>query len=174
MLTLLKTRRSIRKFQSKEVEAEKVDTLIKAALLSPTSRNLFPWEFIIVTDKQLLEKLSTSKAHGSTFLKDAPLGIVVIANEEKSDVWVEDASIASIIVQLTAESIGLGSCWIQIRKRKRKESETSEDYVKQTLNIPEPYKVESIIAIGYADEQRQPYDEAHLQYEKIYREKRSK
>ena len=173
MLALLKKRRSIRKFQKKEVEAEKVEMLIKSALLSPTSRNLFPWEFIVVTDKQLLQKISNSKAHGSTFLKDAPLGIVVIANEEKSDVWVEDASIASIILQLAAESIGLGSCWIQIRKRMHSETQTSEAYVKHTLNIPKPYKVESIIAIGYPDEQRQPYNEVHLQYKKIHKEKYS-
>ncbi|MDK2799866.1 MAG: hypothetical protein PWP27_1077 [Clostridiales bacterium] len=168
MLEILKKRRSIRKFKEVSVEKEKIEALIQAALLSPTSRNLYPWEFIIVTDKSLLQKLALSKEHGSTFLKDAPLGIVVLADPDKSDVWIEDTSIASILIQVTAESLGLGSCWIQIRQRQHNESQTSEEYVREVLNIPQNMKIESIIAVGYPDEQRPAHTEEELLYNKVY------
>lgn len=168
MLDLLFKRRSIRKFKNKEIEKSKIDILVKSALLSPSSRGINPWEFIIINDKNLLNKLSQSKEHGSSFLKNAPLGIVVIADPEKSDVWIEDASIASIIIQLTAESIGLTSCWIQIRERFYNSKITSENYIKNLLDIPAKYKVESIIAIGYTDESLSSYKENQLQFIKVF------
>ena len=160
-------RRSIRKYKEDKVPKEIVNKLVKAALLSPSSRRINPWEFIIVEDKEILEKLSGAKKHGSTFLRKAPLGIVVIADENKSDVWVEDTSIASIILQLTAQSLDLGSCWIQIRNRMHNDTITSEEYIRDLLHIPTNYKVESIISIGYPDEERPPQDVEKLQYEKL-------
>jgi len=168
MLELLKKRRSIRKYKENRLEKEKVDKLIKAALFSPSSKNRRPWEFIIVDDKDLLNKLSQSKQHGAGFLKNAALGIIVLADPEQCDVWIEDTSIASIILHLTAASLNLGSCWIQLRERWHNSSVTAEEYVRKVLNIPEKYKVESIIAIGYPNEQRPPHDESDLQYEKVH------
>ena len=167
MLEILKKRRSVRNYTETAVEAEKINMLVQAALLSPTSRNLHPWEFIVVTDKGTLEKLSRSKEDGSSFLKNAPLGIVVIADPDKSDVWVEDASIASIIIQLTAESVGLSSCWIQIRKRLHKNGASSQQYVRKILGIPENRNVESIIAVGYSREKDMSGTEKNLKYEKV-------
>lgn len=152
MIELLRQRRSIRQFENTPVEPDKRNQLTEALLRSPSSRNFDPWEFIVVDDRQLLDKLSQSKQHGSAFLKGAPLGIVICADENKSDVWVEDCSIASILVQLTAQSLGLGSCWIQIRKRMHDETVTSEDYIRTLLDIPEGIRVESIIAVGYPAE----------------------
>jgi len=88
-LSLIQKRRSIRKFLAKPVEEEKIDFLIEAALRAPSSRGFNPWEFVIVTERDLLKKLSDAKMHGSEFLKNAPLGIVVCAAPEKCDVWVE-------------------------------------------------------------------------------------
>jgi nitroreductase len=141
--------------------------LLEAALRAPSSRSINPWEFIIISDSNLLKKLSESKPHGSAFLKKAPLGIVILADPEKSDVWIEDASIACIFIQLAAESLGLGSCWIQIRKRMHDKSKTAEAYISDLLNIPENLCVESIIAIGYPDEKIAPHEKSELQYEKI-------
>lgn len=167
-LELLRNRRSVRKYKDVPVEQEKIDALVKAALLSPSSRSLRPWEFIVVTDKSILNKLSECKPHGAAFLKDAPLGIVVTADPAKCDVWVEDTSIASIIIQLAAETMGLGSCWIQIRKRMHSDTQTAEDYIKGVIKIPESYTVESIIAIGYPDERKTPYSEKDLLYQKVH------
>jgi len=168
---LIKNRRSIRKFQNKKVEQEKIDVIVNSALLSPSSRSRRPWEFIVVTDKDILKKLSTCREHSSSFLADAPLGIVVIANPETCDVWIEDTSIASIIIQLAAQSLGLGSCWIQVRERYGAGNVKAGDYIKKILDIPEKYEVECIIAIGYPAEDKKPYDESQLAYEKIHYEK---
>lgn len=168
MLELLKKRRSIRKFKDKEIEEEKIAQLMEGALLSPSSRGRKPWEFIVITDKNILNKLSFSKHAGSTFLKNAPLGIVVLGNPDVSDVWVEDTSIATILIQLVAESIGLGSCWIQIRERNYNDNTKSEDYIRQIFNIPESIRIESIIAIGYPDEIKASYEEDDLNYSKVF------
>ena len=108
VMSLIRKRRSIRRFLQKPVEVAKIDVLLEAALRAPSSRGINPWEFIVVTDQDLLERLSEAKHHGSNFLKDAPLGIVVCADPAKSDVWIEDNSIAAIYIQLAAEFVGSG------------------------------------------------------------------
>ena len=167
-MSLIRERRSIRKYDARPVEQEKIDLIIEAALRSPSSRSLHPWQFIVVTDPETLKKLAKSKEHGSEFIGGAPLGIAVIADPERCDVWVEDCSIASIFIQLAAHSLGLGSCWIQIRKRVHSNNETSEAYVKNVLGIPENLVVESLIAIGYPAENKKGHAENNLQMEKIH------
>lgn len=167
-LSLVQKRRSIRKFQDKLVEPEKVDVLIEAALRSPSSMGKRPWQFIVVRDRKLLQKLSAAKQFGSTFLKDAPLGIVVCADPGVSDVWVEDASIASILIHLAAASIGLGSCWIQIRERRHDDAKTSQAYIREALDIPETTAVEAIVAVGYPDEEPPPHEKETLLYDRVY------
>lgn len=153
-LELLNNRRSIRKFKDIPVEKEKIKLLMEAAVRSPSSRSFNPWNFIVIQDKLILEKLSKSKPHGAGFLKNAPLGIVVCGDTSKSDVWVEDTSIASIFLHLCAHDLGLGSCWIQIRKRDCSNLKTADTYIRELLNIPDKIMVESIIAIGYPDESK--------------------
>jgi nitroreductase len=152
----------------KPVEPEKIDLLIESALRAPSSRGFNPWEFIVVSDGVLLEKLSRAKPHGASFLKSAPLGIVVCADPEKCDVWIEDASIASIFIHLASESMELGSCWIQIRKRMHDQTKTAEQYIRELLDIPEKLNVESIIAVGYPTEKKSPHPKEDLQYDKVH------
>ena len=167
-LPLVQKRRSIRKFLKKQIEKEKVDVLIEAALRSPSSMSRNPWEFIVVTEPNTLDKLSRSKPHGATFLKNAPLGVVVCADPVKCDVWIEDCSIASIFIHLAAESVGLGSCWIQIRERPYDDAKSAGDYVSEILKIPDNFKVESIVAVGYPDENKPPHKKEELPYDKVY------
>jgi len=167
-LSLVQKRRSIRRYKDKPVEPEKIDRLIEAALRAPSSRGFNPWEFVVVADGVLLEKLSKAKPHGASFLKDASLGIVVCVDPEKCDVWIEDASIASIYIHLAAESMELGSCWIQIRKRMHDQTKTAEQYIRELLNVPENFNVESIIAIGYPAEMKSPHSKEDLQYDKVH------
>lgn len=171
MLEFLKTRRSIRKFQDRPVEKEKVDGIIKSVLLAPSSRSRRPWEFVVVTDKETLKDLSLCRKGSSSFLAEAPLGIVVLADKEACDVWIEDCSIAAIIAQLSAHSMGLGSCWIQVRERMKDEKVSAETYIKERLNIPDKYAVQCMIAIGYPGEEKKPYEEEMLSYNKIHFEK---
>ena len=154
MIDLLRERRSIRKYEARGIEFEKVEILKEALLRSPSSMNRRPWEFIFVDDKDLLARLSRAKEHGAGFLRDAALGIVVCGDETVSDVWQEDCSIAAIIVQLAAQSIGLGSCWVQIRNRIHVQGITSEKYIQGLLGLPENLRVECIISLGYPAEKK--------------------
>jgi len=166
MLDILRNRRSIRRYRDKDLEPGTIDLLKEAALRAPSSRGIKPWRFFFVEDEDLLKKLSRAKEHGSSFLEGAVLGVVVCADESESDVWVEDCSIASIILQLVGQSLGLGSCWIQIRNRMHSSSLSSEDYVKGILGLPKGMKVESIISFGYPDEEKPPVRKEDLDYDK--------
>jgi nitroreductase len=168
MIEFLRTRRSIREYASKPIEPEKLELLKEAVLRSPSSRNIDPWEFIFVDDRSLLKKLATCKPHGADFLTHAALGIVVCGDSRQSDTWIEDCSIASILVQMVAQSIGLGSCWVQVRNRMSDDQTTSEQYVQTLLRIPEHIKVESIIAVGYPAEKRGPLPRASLKDAKVH------
>ena len=164
---LIQTRRSIRKFKDTPVEQEKIDCLVEAALRSPSSRSINPWRFIVIDNRETITQLSSAKPHGSSFLKGAPLCIVVCADSGESDVWVEDTAIASAFIHLAAHDLGLGSCWIQIRKREYNASKSAETYVKEHLKIPDNIVIESIIAIGYPDEVKQGHPKDTLQYRKV-------
>ena len=113
MYKLLQVRRSHRKFTEQAVEQEKIDAILRNALMSPAGKSLNPWEFIVVTDKEMQEKMSKCKPFGGAFLAEAPLSIVIIADTEKSDVWVEDCSVAAFNIQLTVEDLGLGTLLIE-------------------------------------------------------------
>lgn len=166
-LELAKKRRSIRKYTDKQVEAEKIDAIVEAVLRAPTSRGRNSWEFVVVTDSGLLDALSRSRPHGTAHLKNAVLGIVVLANPQICDVWIEDASIASIYIHLAATALGLGSCWIQIREREHDDTQTAEAYVAKHLNLPAHIKVESIVAIGYPAEGKPARPKEGLPYDKV-------
>lgn len=149
LIDLLRARRSIRRFKDQPVEQEKLDLLLEAALRSPSSKGNNPWEFIVVSDRERLEKLAVAKAHGATFLAHAPLAIVVCADPAKSDVWVEDAAIAATLIHLEATDLGLGSCWVQIRLRQREDTTSSQAYLAELLDLPTSLKVLAIVGIGY-------------------------
>lgn len=134
---------------------------------SPSSRSFNPWQFIVVEDRDLLEKLAKAKPHGASFLAKAPLGIVVLGDTTASDVWVEDTSIASMFIHLAASSLGLGSCWIQIRKRDHDPLISADRYIKDLLGIPDNLMIESIIAVGYPDEEKSGHAKETLAYEKV-------
>jgi nitroreductase len=173
MIELLRKRRSIRKFTREKVALETVELLTEALLRAPSSRGINPWEFVLVDDEELLAGLARSKQHGSEFLRNAPLAIVVCADSTRSDVWVEDCSIAAIIVQLTALSLGLGSCWAQIRNRQHDASSSAEEFIRDLLGLPEHYMVECIIGIGHPDESKRPVPAKDLQFTKVKRNRYS-
>lgn len=166
---LITNRRSCRKFTEEKLTPEQVELILKAALKSPSSKSKNPWEFIVIEDQEMLVKLSKCKTHGAKPLAGCTLAIVVLADPLTSDVWVEDASIASIMMQLQAEDLNIGSCWIQIRERSVvEEGPMSEEYIREILDIPLPLQVLSIIAFGHKGQDRPPIDDDNLQWEKIH------
>ena len=165
---LIKTRRSMRKFTSEELTEDEAAALMKAALMSPSSHRSNGWQFVVVDDKETLVKLSQCKESGAALIADAPLAIVVMADPLASDVWIEDASIASIMIQLQAEDLGLGSCWVQVRERYAADGTSANEIVHEILDIPLQLQVLSIIAVGHKGMERKPFNEDHLQWEKIH------
>ena len=147
----------MRKFTGEELSQEDVVALLKAALMAPTSKRSNSWQFIAVDDKKLLSELSHCKEQASSF-----------ADPLASDVWIEDASIASIMIQLQAEDLGLGSCWVQVRERYTATGMPSDEFVRGVLDIPLQLQVLSVIAIGHKGMERKPFNEDHLQWEKIH------
>jgi nitroreductase len=167
MIELLRKRRSIRKYTGQPVSRQARDLLVETLLRSPTSRNGKSWEFVVVDDADLLESLSRAKQNGAAFLKEAALGIVIAGDSTKSDVWVEDTAIAAALVQATAEWLGLGTCWIQIRNRPHDAQGTAEGYIQQLLGLPEHIKVASIISVGHPAEAKPARPTSELEYHKV-------
>jgi nitroreductase len=171
LFDLMKKRRSIRKYTGEKVSAEALNLILKAGLTSPSSRGFRPWEFITVRDKEVLDKLAQTKASGSMMLKNADCAVIVLADMDKSDVWVEDASIAMTYMHLMAAELGIGSCWIQCRLRKTADGSSSEEYVRDLLDIPGNYGVLAILSLGMPDEVKDPVSEVDLDMTKIHEEK---
>jgi nitroreductase len=168
MIDLLRTRRSVRKFTEQSIEPEKLEILKEAILRAPSSKNSNAGEYIFVDDQELIQKLAQCKPHGAAPLQTAKLAIVILIDESKTSAWVEDASIASFVAHLGAHSLGLVSCWIQIREREYSDDKMSEEYICELLNIPEGLRVLSIIAIGYAQRPHEGRPASELDFGKIH------
>jgi len=164
---LAEKRRSVKVYAKRPVEADKIDAIIEAALRSPSGRAARPWEFVVVTDKTLLEKLSVAKPMGGAFVKDAPVAVVVCGDASASGLWLEDCSIAAVTMQYAAHALGLGSRWAQIRGNHFKEGKTSTQYIAELLGLPGNLTVECIIAIGHPGEELVPYKKDELRFDKV-------
>ncbi len=165
---LLIRRRSIRKFSAELLSPDEIRKIIEAALLSPTSKNRHSWEFIAVEENGTLAKLSVCKPGSASFIADAALAVVVLGNPLISDAWVEDASIAAINMQLQAEELGIGSCWVQVRNRNYSDTISAGEYINELLDIPMPMEVLCVIAFGKKEKEKTPADPDNLHWEKVH------
>lgn len=168
VLSLLQARRSCRRFLPRPIEQDKIERLLEAALRAPSSRGLRPWEFILVTEKAALAALGQVKAHGAEFLAGAALAVVVCADPERCDVWIEDCAIAALLLQLEAEALGLGSCWAQLRLRQNRDGRCAEAVARELLGIPSTLAVPMIIGLGYPAQPQQGHGRASLPWGKIH------
>ena len=145
---ILLKRKSVREFSGEDITKEQLNKILEAGLLAPTSRNLKPCNFLVVSNKDTLKELSEVKEHGSQFLANANKAIVVVADSLLADTWIEDSSIALGYMHLMAASIDVGSCWIQIRLRKSGDGEDAEKLVRDIVKIDDFYRVVGILALG--------------------------
>jgi nitroreductase len=142
------SRRSIRKFQKRSVEERLILQILDAARHAPSSRNSQPWEFIVVRKHETLSMLSMIHQY-AWLLKDAPIAIIVVANESLSPRrYIQDCSAAIQNLLLAAHGLGLGCCWVAVHSLKDTEV---EEKVKGIVPMPEDRRVVAIIAIGYPD-----------------------
>lgn len=161
-------RRSIRKYGEELLSPDDTKKILEAALLSPTSKNRHSWEFIAVEEKEMLAKLAKCKPKSAEFISDAALVVVVLGNPLLSDAWVEDASISAINMQMQAEELGIGSCWIQVRNRFFSDTITSGEYINELLGVPMPLETLCMIAFGKKEKVRTPADIDNLHWEKVH------
>ncbi|MCM1517500.1 MAG: nitroreductase family protein [Pseudoflavonifractor sp.] len=165
---LLVNRHSIRRYTDEHLAPEDVKLILEAALLAPTSKSSRPWQFIVVEDKDMLQRLSECKESGAGPVSRAALAVVVAVDPSLSDPWIEDASIAATLMQLQAADLGLGSCWIQVRDRYRADGVSANEYVQELLGIPETLPVVCIVTFGHKAEERKPVDTSKLLWEKVH------
>lgn len=156
-------RRSIRKYLDKEISDEDIKKILKAGMNAPTARNLKPYEFIVVRNKETLAKLSEMKKN-AYFTKDSNVTIVLLARE-LSDYWQQDLGAVSENMLLEAARLGIGSCWVGITPNVE-----YENYARGVLGIPSEVRVFSLMTLGYPGEEKQPNDnyyEEKVHYEKF-------
>jgi len=168
MLDILFKRRSVRRYTNTAIDQNKIDRILKAGLLAPSSKSKYPWEFILCNKPELNQKLSECKPHGASFLKHAPASIVITGDESLSDVWIEDCSIAAGFMLLQAEKEGIGACWIQVRERPHNDTIDAEEYIKNLLEIPKSQRILAIIALGNKDGTKDRREESFLKKDKIH------
>lgn len=144
----IKKRRSIRAFERKEVSEEQVETLIDAARHAPSAGNIQPWEFVVVRDPEIKGRLSVA-ALNQAFIEEAPVVIVVCADEARSgqgyesrgvDLYcIQDTAAATENLLLAAYAMGLGTCWVGAFR---------EDKVRRTLKTPTHIRPVAIVPVG--------------------------
>lgn len=161
-------RRSVRSYTAEEIPKEKLRRIIEAGLLAPTGRNRKPCEFYVIGDKALLKSLSEIKPAGGAMLKDCAAAIVVMGDSDKSDTWIEDASIALSYMQLMAADRGVGSCWCQIRLRGSSSGSDAESCVRRLLSAPDNFRIVGILALGMPENMPEPHSAGDAEWSKVH------
>ena len=156
-LEVIEKRRSVRKYSDRPVEKEVSDAIVKVAQTAPSSRNSKSSAFMIIEDKDTLEALSQMRDSGAGLLAGAQSAIVVMGDETKTDLWVDNCAISATFVQLAVTAMDLVSCWVHVNGRPRMKAEpegaTAEDYVTELLGIKDGLRPYCVIAIGYPVEE---------------------
>ena len=171
LLELMINRRSVRKYSTEPVTDEQIKTITTAALLGPSGHSKYPCEFIVVKDRETLEKMSHCRVAVAKMLNNASCAIVVIADKDKADTVIEDSAISMMNMHLMAANLGLGSCWIQLRIREAEDGRSSEEYIRELLGIPQNYLCQAILSIGNLEKTPKPHDVNKLHFDKIHSEK---
>jgi nitroreductase len=149
VLEAIRHRRSIRKYQTKEVEKEKLNKILEAARWAPSASNKQPWHFIVVRDDETRKQLADIHTYGR-FMKESPVVIVVLGYPEKHPKYhLADPHNAVQNILLSAYSQGLGTCWMGVRDT------DFEPRFKNILQIPNDLRVVCAVSLGYPNEERQ-------------------
>lgn len=175
LLDIMKNRRSVRTYTVDTISKEKLEKILQAGLLSPSGRAIRPWELIVVQDRETIQKMAGCREGSADMLKGASAAIVVAADPKKTDVWIEDCSIVMTQMHLMADSLGVGSCWIQVRLRDAGKAApagtTTESYLQDLLHIPKNYNIEAILSLGMPKNHPAPRTLEELPYGKIHWER---
>ena len=148
LLEIMRQRRSVRMYTGEEIPQEKIDMILQSALLSPSGKGSRPCEFVVVKNKDTLNKMTGCRTGAANMLRGADCAIVVLGDTDKTDTTIEDSSIALMNMHLMADYLGVGSCWIQVRLREASDGRSAEDYLREILSFPENMKPEAVLSLG--------------------------
>ncbi len=156
-------RRSIRKFHSNFVDDEKIDLMLQAAMAAPSAHNARPWHFIVVKDRQTLDRLADIHPYAK-MCYEATLAIVVCGEPAISEnYWPQDCSAATQNILLAGTSLGLGTVWLGVHPGVERKGP-----IKQLFGVPDELEVLSVVAVGYPAEKkpsRTQYDAGRVHHE---------
>jgi len=167
ILNQITARRSIRQYQARPVEKEKIDQLLQAAMAAPSAMNIKPWEFVVVTEPDLLSALRSALMFGK---HDAPAAIAVCGNTSffkhpmASNFWIQDCSAATENILLAAVGLGLGTVWIGVHP-----IHNFSKRVAMILDLPDHVKPLNLVYVGYPAEEkpaRTQYDPDRVHWER--------
>lgn len=150
----LKTRRSIRSYDSKSVPKQMIETIIDCARLAPSANNIQPWEFIVVTDQAMRKRIADLTDYGK-FIAQAPVCIAVYSKDVKH--YLEDCSAATENILVAAHALGLGTCWVAGYGKSYGEP------IAEMLGVPKGHKLVALISLGYPAQQAKPYNKRPLE-----------
>lgn len=161
--SVLAKRRSVRKFLPTVPSRELLLDIVRDALTAPSSRNMHTTRFMIVDDRETIDKLAALRDYGSGFMTEATAAIIVMGDTTKTDLWRENCAISATMLQLSIVDHGLSSCWVHVADRPRvhaePDSERAETYMRTFIDIPKDWAVECVIALGYSDFEPKPLPE---------------
>jgi nitroreductase len=149
----IKERRSIRSYSDKPIPKKILEELIDCGRLAPSAKNKQPWQFVVITDKNMLKKIASAVVYGS-FLRDASACIIILC--EDVQFYLEDGCAATENILLAAKSLGIGSCWIAGDKKEY------TDKILQLIKAPGGFKLVSIISLGFTNEDIMPKGKKEL------------
>mgnify|MGYP001050672531 CR=1 FL=1 len=165
-ITAIKTRRSIRKFTGEKIGESELRTILETGFLAPSAHNFQPWEYIVVRDEEMLQRIADIHPYGK-MLPQAGCGIIVCGNQNKQELMgflVEDCAASIENMLIAVNSLGLGAVWCGIYP--------VENLVKsfeKTFDIPKHIIPIGIIALGHPAEEKEAadrYDEEKIHYDK--------
>ena len=167
MLEIMRRRRSVRRYTEEKISDEQLKQIVSAALLAPSGHSKYPCEFIVVKSREVLEKMSHCRKGVAKMLEGAAAAVVVVADKDKSDTFVEDSCVAMMSMQLLATSLGIGNCWIQVRGREAEDDSASEVYLRGILNFPENFACQAILSLGYPAKEPRARELDKLNFDKV-------
>ena len=166
-------RRRVRTFTADPVAEEDVTRIVEAALAAPSSKNTRSSGFMIVGEPELIGRIARMRDYGSAFVEKAPLVVLVTGDEARSDLWEVNAAISATYVQLAAEALGLGSCWVHVagrpQRRDEPEGPSAEEYLRSFLPVPEGRRILCAVAIGHSAESAPPPRRESVAEERVIR-----
>lgn len=157
------TRRSVRQYTNEPVSDQAIETILRAAMQSPSAVNLQPWHFVVIDDHMLLDRIPNFHPY-SSFLREAPAAIVVCGDLERDSLdasyWVQGCSAATQNLLLAAHAIGLGAVWLGVYPRKER-----IEGLRLLLQLPDNLVPLNIVSLGHPAEspaQSDRFDPSHV------------